>query len=85
MNFRKRSAILEQGSGVESGHFAVEKEGEYMQFGYRFYFGIFLVILVSIGVLPFFNHPTYMDYILLITAILFGVLGWIRKFKVKDN
>ncbi|GAA5416827.1 hypothetical protein Pryu01_01866 [Paraliobacillus ryukyuensis] len=51
-----------------------------MGLSYRFYFTCAFIALVIIVLLQVFNLPSYIDYILLIGYILFGVVGYINKF-----
>lgn len=46
-----------------------------------FCFRSFWITLVIIGILQFFSLPEYLNYILLVIAILFGVIGYRKRFK----
>lgn len=55
-----------------------------MSFSYKFFYIGFLVTLIIIGIIQFFQFPKYLDYILLIIAIVFGTTYIIKKFKKKQ-
>lgn len=53
-----------------------------MEFSYKFYFRSMLITLVIIGIVDqFFELPEYLNYVLLVIAILFGIFGYNKKFK----
>ena len=51
---------------------------------YKIFYVGFLVTLIIIGIIQFFQFPKYLDYILLIIAIILGTTYIIKKFKEKQ-
>lgn len=50
-----------------------------MRFGHRHFLGSMLITLVVIGILQFFDLPTYIDYVLLVVAVVLGILAIITR------
>lgn len=44
-----------------------------------------LIPVVCVGILQFFAHPQWINYILLFTALVFGVLGALDKMDSDKN
>ncbi len=54
-----------------------------MQVSYKAFYYAMVITLIVIGIFQFFSLPKYLDYVLLIIAILFGIIGWIKRSKVQ--
>lgn len=52
---------------------------------YKIWFLLMLIPVVCVGILQFFAHPQWINYILLFTALVFGVLGALDKMDRDKN
>ena len=48
----------------------------------KFFILMMWIVLVIIGVLQFFELPKALDYILLVLAVILGIIGIYKKFKI---
>lgn len=49
----------------------------------KVFFNLMIIVLIVIGIIQFFEVSKLVNYILGIIAIIFGVIGYIIKFRKK--
>jgi 4-hydroxybenzoate polyprenyltransferase len=57
------------------------KGGKFMKFRNVYFSRGMIIALVLIGILQFFQFPKYLDYVLLVIAIVLGTTYIYKKFK----